>query len=270
MIGAIIGDIVGSEYEFNNTNDYDFKMFGVASRFTDDSVCSLAVADALLENETSLTPKQMVQKFHKICLLYPKAGYGYQFAQWLYYHLTNPYGSLGNGAAMRISAVGWVANSEKEAKDLSYVVTSVTHNHKEGLKGAELVALCIYKLRKGANKAEIAELFKEYYPDQYDVLDNSFENLQTLEHGMEFCQITVPKALYCFLKSNSFEDCLRLAVSMGGDSDTLACIACSIAEAYGLSDTAYVIPDELKEKCYKKLDKYLSKILKRFETKYNK
>lgn len=265
MIGAIIGDIVGSEYEFHNTNNYNFKEFGSESRFTDDSVCSLAVAEALLENGTSLTPKQMVQKFHKICLLYPKSGYGYQFAHWLYYHLNEPYGSFGNGSAMRISPVAYVANSEEEVKKLSYIVTSTTHNHREGIKGAEATAMAIFKLRKGANKEDIAELFKKYYPDQYDILENNFENLQTLEHGMEFAQITVPKAFYCFLKSNSYEDCLRLAVSMGGDSDTLACIACGIAEAY----KDYTIPEEYIKMCYQKLDKYLGKILKRFEQKYN-
>ena len=255
MIGAIIGDIVGSEYEFNNTNRYDFKMFGPKSCFTDDTVCSLAIAYALLIGGNR--PSHFKEALLEICPRYPYAGYGRMFFDWLFTDKEKkPYNSFGNGAAMRISAVGWVAKSAREVKQLAHNATCVTHNHPEGIKGASIVAMMIYLIRKGKDKAFLWKYATKYYnlnPSRF---------YKTKEHGAEICQITVPQALHCFFVSESFEDCLRLAVSMGGDSDTLACIACAMAEAY------YGVPEWMKEKCYEKLTPQLRDILKAFERQY--
>lgn len=255
MIGAIIGDIVGSEYEFHNTNNYNFKMFGPESKFTDDSVCSLAIAYSLLLGGTR--PEDFKNALLEICPRYPYAGYGQMFFDWLFTQKDRkPYNSYGNGAAMRISAVGWFAKSAHDVKCLSHNATCVTHNHKEGLKGAGIVAMMIYLIRQGKDKAFLWQYASKYY----DLNPMRFK--KTKVHGPEICQITVPQALHCFFVSKDFEDCLRLAVSMGGDSDTLACIACSIAEAY------YGVPEWMKEKCYEKLSPQLRDILKSFDRQY--
>lgn len=255
MIGAIIGDIVGSEYEFSNTNNYHFKMFGPNSRFTDDSVCSLAIAYSLMMGGTR--PQDFKHNLVEICKRYPYAGYGGMFFDWLFSDKEKkPYGSFGNGAAMRISSVGWFSKNARDVKCLAHNATCITHNHKEGLKGASIVAMMIYLIRKGKDKPFLWQYAAKYY----DL--NPMRFSKTKQHGPETCMETVPQALHCFFQSESFEDCLRLAVSMGGDSDTLACIACSIAEAY------YGVPEWMKEKCYEKLTPQLRDILKAFERQY--
>lgn len=240
MIGAIIGDVIGSAYEFNNTKDYNFPLFTKTTTFTDDTVMTIAIADILLNGYQDDNSK-MVEVVKKWCRNYPDAGYGGYFYYWIFSNETKPYNSYGNGAAMRISSVGWIANSEEEVKDLSRKVTSITHNHEEGIKGAEVTAMCIYYTRIGKSKKFIHDYASRYYD-----VDLDYEYLRKINyHGKEICQITVPQAIYCFLISTDFVDCLRKTISIGGDSDTLAAISCAIAEAYYQEIPHYLV-EEIK------------------------
>ena len=231
MMGAIIGDIVGSKYEFNNHRDKNFKLFTKYNYYTDDTVCTCAIANALLEYAESgkslfdLTVTNL-QKFGRI---FRGRGYGGSFYSWIYSKNPEPYYSWGNGAAMRVSPVAYFAKDEDEVKKYAQIVTSVTHDHPEGIIGAQVVAMCIYKCLNGASKDEIKRYALQFYPQikrfKYDVLQKTYKFNET-------CRDTVPQAIYCFLISKDFEDCLRTCVSIGGDTDTLCAISCSIAEAY--------------------------------------
>lgn len=224
MIGAIIGDVVGSRYEFNNYRSKDFNLFDDKCTFTDDTIMTVAVMDYLLTGK--LNKNNIIKKLKKYGRAYPSS-YGCTFSWWLSSNSKEAYNSFGNGAAMRISPVGWYAKNEKEVKELSKIITEVTHSHPEGIKGAEVTAMCVYYARIGKSK----EFIKKYV-EQYYNLDFDYEELRKNYHFNETCQETVPQAIYCFLISNDFEDCLRTSISIGGDSDTLAAISCSIAEAY--------------------------------------
>jgi ADP-ribosylglycohydrolase len=230
MYGAFIGDIVGSYYEFANTNKKDFPLFNPLNHFTDDSVMTLAVMDLAVHQQLQ-DPKAIVDTFRKWGKRYPDAGYGGRFKHWLLDqndYATND--SYGNGAAMRISPVGWYADKREDVALLSNAVTQVSHSHPEGLKGAEVVASCIYYAREYQAK----EYIKWYALGRYKLF-SSYKALQASNkegHGPEICQVTVPQAISAFLLSKSFEDCLRIAISIGGDSDTIAAIACSIAEPF--------------------------------------
>ncbi len=227
MLGAVIGDVVGSRYEFNNIKTKDFELFGKGCYATDDTVMTCAVAEVLI-NKKQNDKDYIVDTFKKWGRRYPHAGYGGRFGCWVLGNEREPYNSYGNGAAMRVSAVGWIAKSEKEVKDLSREVTEVTHNHPEGIKGAEVVAMCIYYAKQGKDKAFIRAYVEKCYN-----LDFNYEELRkTYTHAEEICQNTVPQAIFCFLISDSFEDCLRTTISIGGDCDTTAAISCAIAEAY--------------------------------------
>ena len=226
MIGAIIGDTVGSVYEFANVRSKNFPLYSKGSRPTDDTIMTLAVAD-ILQNGWQYDKKKVVQTFQKWGRAYPDAGYGGRFGCWLYSEDGAPYNSFGNGAAMRISPVGWYANTVEEVREWSRLVTEVTHNHPEGLKGAEVVATCIFYARRGAPKSVI-----KAYAEQYYNLDFDYEFLRNTYTFNETCQGSVPQAIFCFLISKDFTDCLRTTISIGGDCDTTAAIACSIAEAY--------------------------------------
>lgn len=228
MLGAIIGDIVGSRFEFNNIKTKEFDLVGEGTSMTDDSIMTIAVDECLFRN--TLDSKSVVKTLKKWGRKYPNAGYGYYFYHWVHGKHTKPYNSYGNGAAMRVSGVGWFANSEDEVKTMSEAVTGVTHNHPEGLKGAETVAMCIYYARIGKDREFIRNYILKQYPE---VAELDYEELRrTYIHGEESCQATVPQALYCFLISNSFEDCLRTTISIGGDCDTTAAMSCAIAEAF--------------------------------------
>lgn len=228
MLGAIIGDIVGSRFEFNNIKTKDFDLVGKGSCVTDDSVMTIAVDECLLKGCTN--PKIIVGTLKKWGRKYPNAGYGGHFYRWILGTDTEPYNSYGNGAAMRVSGVGWFAKNKKEVKKLSKMVTQVTHNHPEGLKGAEVTAMCVYYARHKKSKDFIREYIISEYPE---VATFDYEELRrTYYHGEEICQNTVPQALYCFLISDSFEDCLRTTISIGGDCDTTAAISCAVAEAF--------------------------------------
>ncbi len=228
MLGAIIGDVAGSRFEFNNIKTKDFELITDESEFTDDSVLTVAVMDILNSGDTSY--ENCIKVMQRWARKYPFAGYGSKFISWKDMKNPRPYNSCGNGSAMRVSAVGWFARSEEEVISLSKAVSEITHNHPEGLKGAEVTSMCIYKALHGSSKEELKEYIYSKYPE---VRELDYEELRrTYVHGPAKCQVSVPQALYCFLISTSFEDCLRTTISIGGDCDTTSAISCAIAEAF--------------------------------------
>ena len=227
MFGATIGDVVGSRWEFNNIKTKDFELFGKGCYATDDTVMTCAVAE-VLANKKQDDKEYIIDTLKKWGRRYPHAGYGGHSCGWVLGSDREPYNSFGNGSAMRVSAAGWEGNTEDEVKEFSRKVTEVTHNHPEGIKGAEVTAMCIYYARNGKDKDFIKKYVEQYYDLNFD-----YEKLRkTYTHAAEICQNTVPQAIYCFLISHSFEDCLRTTISIGGDCDTTAAISCAIAEAY--------------------------------------
>ncbi|MBQ8425750.1 MAG: ADP-ribosylglycohydrolase family protein [Clostridia bacterium] len=251
MLGAIIGDIVGSIYEFNNYRSKVFNFFSPSCFFTDDSVMTFAVFEALNKSkgDNKKLEKLAVKEMQKYGSIYPNMSYGGRFALWLKEKSPKPYNSFGNGSAMRVSAVSYFANSLDEVKNLSKIVTSVSHNHEEGIKGAEATAVAVFLALQGKSKQEI----KEYIEDNYYSLDYDYEDLKKNYFFNETCQNTVPQAIYCFLISEDFEDSIRIGVSIGGDTDTLCAITGAIAEAY------YGIDSKMREKALGFLDKNLLK-----------
>ena len=260
MLGAIIGDIVGSRFEWNNHRSKDFEFLTYRCKVTDDSIMSLAIAKSILvcNGKYSNLGKIAIQNMQEIGRLYPDSGYGGNFGQWLYSEQPKPYNSYGNGAAMRVSACGYAASSYEEALTLSRRITEVTHNHPEGIKGAEATAAVIWLARQGENILEIRDFIDQhYYPMNF--------TLDSIRNSYEFdvsCQGTVPQAIMAFLESTGFEDSIRNAISIGGDSDTLAAITGSIAEAY------YGIPADIRKHALTFLDERLLKILVDFEAAY--
>jgi len=259
VIGAIIGDIVGSRFEWDNHRSKEFELFTQECFATDDSIMTLAIGKALLEskNDWKDLGAQAVRCMQEVGRPYPRCGYGGRFWDWMYSDHPKPYNSFGNGAAMRVSACGFVARSLEEAKALSKAVTEVTHNHPEGLKGAEATVVAIYMARTGSTIEEIRDVIdQEYYPINF-----TLDEIRDTYAFNETCQDTVPQALEAFFESNSFEDAIRNAISVGGDSDTLAAITGGIAEAY------YGVPADLKEKAKTFLDNRLLEILTKYENK---
>lgn len=226
MFGVFLGDIVGSKYEFNNIRKKDFPLFSKGCCMTDDSIMTLAVVE-ILENRYQYDQNKIIDTFKKWGRAYPDRGYGGKFSRWLFSDERKSYGSYGNGAAMRISPVGYYARNEEEVKEFSKAITEVTHSHPEGLKGAEVVAMCVYYARIGKSKEFIRKYVEQYYS-----LDFNYQDLVKNYRFTETCQGSVSQAIYCFLISESLEDCLRTTISIGGDSDTLAAISCAIADAY--------------------------------------
>lgn len=258
MLGAIIGDVVGSRFEFNNIKSKHFKLIDDDSTFTDDSVLTIAVMDWLLHAEIKCS-KTAVEYLQKWARKYPSAGYGDMFYFWKDSKNPKAYNSCGNGSAMRISGVGWVSDEMPEIKILSDIITGVTHNHPEGIKGAFVTSQLIYMARKGKSKIEMKLFAEQFYNLDFDYN----ELVANYKHEAEICQITVPQAIYCFLISNSFEDCLRTTISIGGDCDTTAAISCAIAEAfYGY------IPEELIEQVRAKLTSEMLEVVDEFKAKY--
>jgi ADP-ribosylglycohydrolase len=264
MLGAIIGDIVGSRFEFNNHKDKEFELFAEDCRPTDDSIMTLAVAKAIMETYREVEPdlgaidkkfytqlrEFVIRDMREIGRKYPNCGFGGMFGKWIFSDKPEPINSFGNGAAMRVSPVGFVAGSRSDAMNLAEAVTDVTHNHEEGIKGAEATAVAIYMSRRGYVKNEIRAQMRKYYPS----LGFTVDSIRDTYEFNETCQETVPQAIVAFLESNSFEDAIRTAVSLGGDSDTLAAVTGSIAEAY------YGIPDDIKAKALSYLDDELHAI----------
>ena len=249
MLGAIIGDTVGSVYEFNNTKDYNFRLFLSESAFTDDSVMTMAVAYWLLNDKAHSYQglEDAMVLFAENCPC-PMGGYGAGFYTWLfnpealyaydsrygaapYESKTgrHPYGSWGNGSAMRVSAVGWFFDTLEETERVAAISAAITHNHPEGIKGAQATAAAIWMARNGKSKEEIRDYVETAYG--YD-LHKTWAYWHPVYHWESSCQGTVPQAIICFLEATDFEDAIRKAVSLGGDSDTLACITGGIAEAF--------------------------------------
>jgi ADP-ribosylglycohydrolase len=240
MLGAIIGDMVGSVYEGKEIKTKKIPLFNIHNHMTDDSLLTIAVAKILIKHypicfdDKSIKAIQadLIDKFEKSVQGNWYAGWGADFFTWARTPLSvkKPYNSYGNGSAMRISPVGWLAKSEEEVRMLSKTVTEITHNHPEGLKGAEAMAMCIYLALNGESKSKIKEYVKEKYYRRIDDID--YQELIANYSVDVTCQGSVPEAIYCFLISESFEDAIRNAISIGGDSDTLAAMTGSIAEAF--------------------------------------
>ena len=260
MLGAIVGDIVGSRYEFNNIRTKNFELFAPNCMFTDDSVMTLAIAKSLLEynNDYEKLKDITINNMVTIGRKYPRCGYGGHFYSWIMTENHKPYNSFGNGAAMRVSACGFVANSIEEVKKLSRAVTEISHNHPEGIKGAEATAVAIYLARMGKS----IDLIKKYIVDNYYDIDFTLDEIRETYQFNEICQDTVPQALEAFFESENFEDAIRNAISIGGDSDTIGAITGGIAEAY------YGIPMKIRVKAKTYLDMELLAILEEFEGKY--
>ena len=239
MYGAILGDMIGSPFEFDRGDKTkEFDLFTKGCDFTDDSVMTIAVGEALLAVGPEATVKEIeeavVTNMQDWGKRYPYAGYGGRFRYWLRERNPKPYGSYGNGSAMRVSAVGWLYDSLERTREVARATANVTHNHPEGIKGAEATASAIYMARNESSKEEI----KEYIEREFHYnLDRTLDEIRPGYHMDETCQRTVPEAIIAFLESKDFEDAIRNAVSLGGDTDTLGAITGSIAEAfYGISD----------------------------------
>lgn len=260
MLGAIIGDIVGSRFEWDNIKTKEFDFLTYKCSVTDDSIMSLAVAKAIVQcdGDYSALGKNAVKYMQEIGRPYPFCGYGGMFRQWMYSDDPKPYGSYGNGAAMRVSACGFAATSMDEAIELSRKVTEVTHNHPEGIKGAEATAVAIYMARTGSSILEI----RDYINNNYYPMNFTLDGIRDSYSFNETCQDTVPQAIMAFLESENFEDAIRNAISIGGDSDTLAAITGGIAEAY------YGIPAEIRKHALTFLDELQLSVLNEFETKF--
>ncbi len=254
MIGAIAGDLIGSVYEQHPIKTTDFPLFQPRSRFTDDSVLTVAIADAIL---TGQPYRDAVRDWGR---RYPRAGYGGTFFQWLFAADPQPYHSWGNGAAMRVSPVGWVFASEDEVLRQARLTAEITHDHPEGIKGAQATALAVYLARIVAAKMTIHARIQSQLG--YDLTGT----VETIRPGYAFdvsCQGTIQAALIAFLDADSYEETVRNAVSLGGDSDTLACIAGSIAEAfYG------GVPEAIQVEVRARLTPDLWRVVEAFEHRY--
>lgn len=261
MIGAIIGDIVGSIYEFHNIKTKNFELFNKRSHFTDDSVMTIAIGSAILKcnGDYSDLYEKTIKTMQYFGRKYSNAGYGRMFYRWIFDNDPEPYNSFGNGSVMRVSSCGIAGTTLEEVKMLSKTVTEITHNHPESIKAAEAVSVAIFYARQGKSKEAIKEvIIRDYYP-----LDNTIEELTKSYKFNETAQGTTPQAFIAFFESNNFEDAIRNAISIGGDSDTLAAITGSIAAAY------YGVPQEIAFKAKQKLDDFLKNHLREFNKLYS-
>ena len=257
MLGAIIGDIVGSRFEFNNHKSKQFELFTPECFPTDDSIMTLAVAQAIMDSRAGRSDlgQCAVRAMREIGRPYPDCGYGGRFFEWMYSDRPQPYNSFGNGAAMRVSPCGFAAASLEEAKAMSRAVTEVTHNHPEGIKGAEAATVAVYMALHGSTLPEIRDEINAHYCP----MDFTLDGIRASYRFNETCQGTVPQALMAFFESTDFEDAIRNAISVGGDSDTLAAITGGVAQAY------YGIPQSLRERALSYLDERMTPILTAFE-----
>ncbi len=254
MLGAIAGDIIGSVYEFNNTHRYDFELFTPHSTFTDDTVLTVAVADCILHG------KDYARTILEYGNRYPSRGYGGRFAQWLNAKDPKPYNSFGNGSAMRVSSVGFAFDTLEEKLAEARRSAEVTHNHPEGIKGAQAVAAAIFLARRGESKGYIREYITSTFG--YD-LNRTLDEIRPDYTFDETCQGSVPEAIIAFLESNDYEDAIRKAVTLGGDSDTIACITGGIAHAhYG------GVPEYIVQEVRNRLDPELLRIMDEFNERF--
>ena len=264
MLGAISGDIVGSPYEFDDYNikTTDFPLFSKESEITDDTIMTLAVAQGLMngKKDPQKTYDEITKCMQKLGNEYSYMSYGYNFQSWLCSDNPKPYNSYGNGSAMRVSSVAWFFDNLEDVEKFAEISALPTHNHPEGIKGAQAVASAIFLARSGKTKNKIKDYIIKKYG--YD-LSKTCDEIRSTYHHVESCQETVPQAIAAFLEGNDFEEVIRLAVSLGGDSDTLTAIAGSIAEAY------YPIPEDIKKIALKFLDDDLIKIYNQFQKLIN-
>ncbi len=261
MYGAILGDIIGSPFEFDRgKKTKDFDLFSRGCSYTDDSVMTVAIAEALIAvgPDASIVEikEAVVANMQDWGQRYPNAGYGGSFRHWLTDSNPKPYGSYGNGSAMRVSAVGWLYPSIERTKEVAKATASVTHNHKEGIKGAESTACAIFMARNGTTKEEIKSYVEREY--HYD-LNRSLDEIRPTYHHVESCQETVPQAIIAFLEAESYEDAIRNAVSLGGDTDTLAVITGGIAEAF------FGMPAILRAECRDRLPGDMLQVVELFD-----
>jgi ADP-ribosylglycohydrolase len=261
MIGAILGDMIGSPYEFDRgSKTKDFPLFSPSSTFTDDSVMTLAVARAFLDVQPDAADERILDalagRMRQFGKMYPDAGYGGRFQYWLYHPECKAYQSFGNGSAMRVSSVAWLYDDLEAVRHGARLSAEVTHNHPEGIKGAEATASAIFLSRTGHDKKEIRDYIEREF---HYGLNRTCDEIRPSYHHVESCMETVPEAITAFLEGNSFEDVIRTAVSLGGDCDTLTAIAGSIAEGF------YGVPDQLKEECCNRLPEPLLQVLRQFE-----
>ena len=265
MIGAILGDVVGSIYEFDNIKTKEFELFDKECFFTDDSVMTIAIAEALMQTENINKDnlgdfkEHLITVMHEIGIKYPDCGYGGHFLVWMLRNKREPYNSFGNGSAMRISSVGWYARTLEDTELIAKATAEVSHNHPEGIKGAVATAGAVFLARCGATMDELRDYISKYY-----TIDFTIDEIRPIYDYDITCQGTVPQAMQAFFESTNFEDAIRNAISIGGDSDTLAAITGAVAEAY------YGIPDDLKETALSYLDERLLDITERFEDGYLK
>ena len=270
MIGAIVGDVVGSRFEWCNRKSKDFTFLQgpeamlLPCHFTDDTVMTVAVAAALVDwreaggesmDELSAMAVARMQEFGR---RYPRAGYGGAFYGWLSEEDPQPYNSWGNGAAMRVSACGWAGRTLDEVKAMSRAVTEVTHNHPEGIKGAEATAVATFLARTGKSMEEI----RQYVLENYYKIDFTLDEIRPTYEFDVSCQGSVPQALEAFFESSSFEDAIRNAISIGGDSDTIGAICGAVAGAY------YGVPADIREQAERFLDSFLTETLHKFEQRF--
>lgn len=259
MIGSILGDIAGSVYEFHNIKTKEFPFLTPQKGYTDDSILTLATADWLLHGGDCAT------YYFRYATRYPcpLGGFGGRFREWLRQGQQTgqlrPYGSCGNGSAMRVGPVGWAFRTEEETLEAARTSAACTHNHPEGIKGAQATALCIFLARNGKSKEDIKNTVEAKF--DYD-LNFTCNGIRDTYQWDATCQGTVPQAIHAFLDGTDFEDCVRTAISLGGDSDTLACITGSIAEAF------YGIPPTLRMQTMLHLPTHFQQIVAEFEEKY--
>ena len=265
MYGALLGDIIGSPFEFDMGNkSKEFPLFSKNSTFTDDSVMTIAVGNAFLDAQPNADIEwirhRLISSMKQYGRKFPRAGYGGMFRRWLKCDDPQPYGSFGNGSAMRVSSAAWLYNDLETVRSMARLSAEVSHNHPEGIKGAEATASAIFLARTGSTKEEI----KAYIVDNFGYdLSRTCDEIRPGYHHVETCQETVPEAITAFLEGESFEDVVRTAVSLGGDCDTLTCIAGSIAEGF------YGIPEELKQECRNRLPEELRKVLDQYDSWLN-
>ncbi len=253
MIGAIIGDIVGSDYEFDNTSDYDFPLFGEYSDFTDDTICTVAVADAILKHiDYQSSMRHWCRQYP-----HPKGEYGSFFMNWVMRPDPYPYNSFGNGSAMRVSPVAWLFDTEEDVMREAEKSAAITHNHLEGIKGAQAIAVAIFRMRTAQNKS--GQIFEDVAREFYG--DDIFENLPPKGFFDVTCQGCVPLSLFLASCATSFEDAIRLAVSYGGDSDTVGAIVGSLAEAQ------FEVPADLRTKALSYLPSQMQSVVTAFENR---
>lgn len=263
MFGAIIGDIVGSRFEFDNGNkSRDFELFTEGCSFTDDTVMTIAVAEALMDcaldaGEDEIKTK-LIASMKKWGKKYPNAGYGARFIHWVLSDDPEPYGSYGNGSGMRVSSVGWLFDSLERTREVARWTAEVTHNHPEGIKGAEATAVAIYMARQGSTKWKIREYLENEFC--YD-LSRNLDEIRPGYYHVEDCMRTMPEAFECYLEAESYEDTLRNVMYIGGDTDTLGAIAGAIAEA------RWGIPTEIETAAVDFLNRDILEVLGRFWVK---